>query len=244
MKNRDRNAARETMIGMVRTLICAWCGVCMAGCFTHRSPYVHVTFLNVGTQDLKEVYAYFGHREAMAGWLVAGGSAGHMYFNGPITPEARVVFRRGDGPLMERVVAVVIPPMQEKIDSYELVFRINSDQETVMFSLGDIKQKKTLLGLAKKPDDIRRERKTALAPIHLAGKWVIAGPYNVGKPCEIMQTATSLVFVNESDGRSDGAFEGENSVVALDWDGLRGTVTDDSTRIDWRNGTWWIRTPQ
>jgi hypothetical protein len=77
---------------------------------------------------------------------------------------------------------------------------------------------------------------------HLAGNWQMGGPYNVGKPCRIAQTGKDLIFVNENSGESSGVLKSESEVIALNWEGgLSGILTNNATRINWRNGTWWIR---
>jgi hypothetical protein len=111
---------------------------------------------------------------------------------------------------------------------------INSTQPLIK------EQNARLEGLEKKLDVIQK----ALAPVNLAGKWKMGGPYKVGQPCEIIQSENSLIFVNEGGGRADGTFEGNKTVVAVGWDGLKGDITENSSRINWRNGTWWIRENQ
>ena len=76
----------------------------------------------------------------------------------------------------------------------------------------------------------------------LAGDWQMGGPYNVGKPCQILQSGNHLTFVNENGAESSGVFKSKSVVIALDWEGgIRGTLNKNATRINWRNGTWWIR---
>ena len=70
----------------------------------------------------------------------------------------------------------------------------------------------------------------------------MGGPYNVGMPCQIIQDGSNLVFVNENGQKSSGGLVDPYTVVATDWEnGLRGTLTWDKNRIDWANGTWWVR---
>jgi hypothetical protein len=76
----------------------------------------------------------------------------------------------------------------------------------------------------------------------LAGDWKMGGPYNVGKPCQILQSGNELTFVNENGAQSSGVFKSKSVVIALDWEGgIRGTLNKNATRINWKNGTWWIR---
>ena len=77
---------------------------------------------------------------------------------------------------------------------------------------------------------------------NLAGAWRMGGPYNVGRPCQIIQENEALTFVNEHGNQSSGNFQSDTQVIATDWEnGLIGTLTDDHNRINWKNGTWWIR---
>jgi len=77
---------------------------------------------------------------------------------------------------------------------------------------------------------------------HLAGDWKMGGPYNVGKPCQILQADNYLTFVNENGDKSRGVLKNKTEVIALDWEGgLNGILTNGATRINWKNGTWWLR---
>ena len=76
----------------------------------------------------------------------------------------------------------------------------------------------------------------------LAGDWEMGGPYNVGMTCHIRQSGADLTFVNEKGDESSGAFNSKSEVVALDWEGgLTGKLIKNSTRINWRNETWWVK---
>jgi hypothetical protein len=76
----------------------------------------------------------------------------------------------------------------------------------------------------------------------LNGNWQMGGPYNAGQSCQIIQQENSLTFINENGQRSSGWFIDSSTVIANDWDGgLQGTISADGSRIDWANGTWWIR---
>jgi hypothetical protein len=79
-------------------------------------------------------------------------------------------------------------------------------------------------------------------PVQLAGNWTMAGPYNVGRPCVILQSDNYLTFINERGDKSQGVLQNKTEVIALDWEGgLIGTLTKNANRINWANGTWWIR---
>lgn len=76
----------------------------------------------------------------------------------------------------------------------------------------------------------------------LGGNWKMGGPYNAGRPCQIIQQGNTLTFINENGDRSAGEFTDSATVVATDWEGgLRGAVSAEGDRIDWANGTWWVR---
>lgn len=64
---------------------------------------------------------------------------------------------------------------------------------------------------------------------------------NGGMACQILQTGTNLTFVNEKGEKCNGVLQTKSKVVALDWGGLVGDLTNDATRINWKNGTWWLK---
>jgi len=76
----------------------------------------------------------------------------------------------------------------------------------------------------------------------LGGDWNMGGPYNVGKPCKIIQNGEAITFVNENGDKSTGILKDNTTVMATDWEGgLQGLLADGATRIDWKNGTWWLK---
>jgi hypothetical protein len=74
----------------------------------------------------------------------------------------------------------------------------------------------------------------------LGGDW----SYN-GQPCHVLQNGSNLTFINERGDKSGGTLIAKQSqVIALDWEGgLQGDLADNASRIDWRNGTVWIKQP-
>src|SRR6266850_1506526 len=75
---------------------------------------------------------------------------------------------------------------------------------------------------------------------NLGGCWNRTG--DPDKLCSIIQTGDDLLFVNESNGKSNGRFERDRVVIAIDWEGgLKGTIANNGTRIDWANNTSWER---
>src|SRR6185436_2263038 len=76
----------------------------------------------------------------------------------------------------------------------------------------------------------------------LGGEWKMGGPYNQGKPCKIVQRGDVLTFVNENGDESSGTFKDRAKVEVKDWEGgLEGVLADGATRINWKNGTWWLK---
>jgi hypothetical protein len=70
--------------------------------------------------------------------------------------------------------------------------------------------------------------------------------------CQIIQNGDDLIFINERGEKSKGVFKDDNSVIATDVENglignLSGKVTNPSTfkgeftRINWANGSYWIR---
>lgn len=78
----------------------------------------------------------------------------------------------------------------------------------------------------------------------ITGNWQMGGPFNVGMSCQIIQEGNDLLFINERGDRSAGSFLDDSTIIAKGWEeGLRGTISSDVNRIDWANGTWWVRSP-
>ena len=80
------------------------------------------------------------------------------------------------------------------------------------------------------------------AKTNIGGAWYMGGPVNVGGKCSIDQNGNDLVFTNENGQTSRGEFVDSSTIVATDWEnGLKGTLSNGGTRIDWANGSWWIK---
>jgi hypothetical protein len=75
---------------------------------------------------------------------------------------------------------------------------------------------------------------------NLNGSWYPNG--NRSLQCSIQQRRGNLTLQNESGDRATGSFNGKWG-VRTNWQGTRitGTISKDGTRIDWSNGTYWIR---
>lgn len=87
----------------------------------------------------------------------------------------------------------------------------------------------------------------------ISGNWDGFWPgWDKGKPCNIRQNGSELIFTNHVGDVSYGYFIqtgwGEwGEVVATDWSNLHGTLSQGTLspgldRIDWSNGSWWVRT--
>ena len=75
---------------------------------------------------------------------------------------------------------------------------------------------------------------------NLNGRWYPNG--NRSLSCSIQQRRGSLTLQNENGDRATGSFNGKWSVTT-NWQGtsIAGTISRDGNRIDWSNGTYWIR---
>lgn len=78
----------------------------------------------------------------------------------------------------------------------------------------------------------------------LAGKWLSWDPRvgTKGVPCTLAQNGKTLSFLNNFNQRSRGNFITQNTIIATDWEGgLRGTVVGGGSRINWANGSYWVK---
>jgi len=75
---------------------------------------------------------------------------------------------------------------------------------------------------------------------NLTGNWYPNG--NRSMQCSIQQRRGNLTLQNENGQRATGSFNGKWN-ISTNWQGTRinGTVTRDGNRINWDNGTYWIR---
>ena|SRR5215831_10430698 len=68
----------------------------------------------------------------------------------------------------------------------------------------------------------------------LTGNWRYGG-----QPAAVSGGIPNLVFKNEHGALSNGRFIDDVTVVASDWNNLRGRRLDGGSVILWENGTWW-----
>lgn len=76
--------------------------------------------------------------------------------------------------------------------------------------------------------------------VSLNGKWYPNG--NRSLSCTIQQRHGNLSLTNEVGQSASGSFDSKRKITT-NWDGnvIHGTVSSDGNRIDWDNGTYWIR---
>jgi len=75
----------------------------------------------------------------------------------------------------------------------------------------------------------------------IAGDWCAQGDKN--KRCSISNNGAFLTFTNEQGSTSSGHFTNmqQTEFSADQWQFVRGTLSPDGLRIDWTNGTYWMR---
>jgi hypothetical protein len=76
--------------------------------------------------------------------------------------------------------------------------------------------------------------------LNLTGTWYAQG--NRSQSCSIQQRGNNLRLSNESGGNASGQMNGKRTLTT-NWNGttIGGTVSDNGNRINWDNGTYWIR---
>jgi len=80
-------------------------------------------------------------------------------------------------------------------------------------------------------------RRISMSFWHLVHGWAL----QYWNACQILQDGRTLTFINEKGGQSAGKFVDSSTVVASDWQGLIGGLNDGGKRINWANGSWWVR---
>jgi WD40-like Beta Propeller Repeat len=73
------------------------------------------------------------------------------------------------------------------------------------------------------------------------GAWCAQGDRN--KHCSIGVNGPFLTLTNENGDTSTGNFGGmgQNTITAVQWNFVQGTLSPDGSRINWTNGTYWTR---
>jgi len=75
----------------------------------------------------------------------------------------------------------------------------------------------------------------------ISGDWCAQGDKN--KRCSISNNGPFLTFTNEQGSSSTGQFTNmqQTEFSATQWQSVRGSLSPDGLRIDWSNGTYWMR---
>ena len=75
----------------------------------------------------------------------------------------------------------------------------------------------------------------------ISGDWCAQGDKT--KRCSISSNGAFLTFTNENGSTSTGHFVNMQQTVfsADEWHFVQGTLSPDGLRIDWTNGTYWMR---
>jgi hypothetical protein len=73
------------------------------------------------------------------------------------------------------------------------------------------------------------------------GAWCAQG--DPSKQASISSNGPMLNLRNESGSTSIGNMQGNNQIVAPEWQFVTGTLSGDGRRINWSNGTFWARCP-
>ena len=76
-------------------------------------------------------------------------------------------------------------------------------------------------------------------PSAFTGAWCAQG--DPTKQASISNNGAFLTLTNENGDTSTGQFQGQNSIVAPGWQFTTGTLSPDSSQINWSNGTFWAR---
>jgi hypothetical protein len=76
--------------------------------------------------------------------------------------------------------------------------------------------------------------------LNLTGTWYAQGDRS--RSCSIQQRGSNLQLSNESGGSASGQMNGKRTLTT-NWNGttIGGTVSSNGNRINWDNGTYWIR---
>jgi len=72
------------------------------------------------------------------------------------------------------------------------------------------------------------------APADISGEYMFNG-----KTTQVVQSGSSLTFINENGGQSSGFFLNSTQVIATNWGNLVGNLVDGA--IQWQNGSTWTR---
>jgi hypothetical protein len=71
------------------------------------------------------------------------------------------------------------------------------------------------------------------------GAWCAQG--DPTKHASISSNGAFLTLTNENGNTSPGNYQGQTGIVAPGWQFVTGTLSQDGSRINWSNGTFWAR---
>jgi hypothetical protein len=71
------------------------------------------------------------------------------------------------------------------------------------------------------------------------GAWCAQG--DPTKHASISSNGAFLTLTNENGDTSPGNYQGQTGIVAPGWQFVTGTLSQDGSRINWSNGTFWAR---
>jgi hypothetical protein len=75
--------------------------------------------------------------------------------------------------------------------------------------------------------------------VNLTGTWYANGDRS--RSCSITQRRGSLTLQNESGQSANGNVSGRQLTTNWAGTGINGTISQNGNRIDWDNGTYWVR---
>jgi hypothetical protein len=157
-----------------------------------------------------------------------------------------------DTPLIAEANLVKAPEAMRELQQKYIDMQQNAATSVAEEFIARLEQQKKALTIEGKLDEAVKAKKDAeqiqkryLVKVperkRLVGKWEgYSGDAKVGA-CEVLQVGDGFVFVNEVGSRSRGLQKDKSTVIAVDWGGLAGTLSPDTTVIQWHNGTSWRR---
>jgi hypothetical protein len=81
---------------------------------------------------------------------------------------------------------------------------------------------------------------------NLSGGWYAHVPQGSGGSSSIEQNGQDLLLINEFGGKSRATYKDPTTIVCIDWANsngskLVGKLVPEQGRINWDNGTWWVK---
>jgi hypothetical protein len=91
------------------------------------------------------------------------------------------------------------------------------------------------------PQPAQQRRNNQQPSAGFLGAWCAQG--DPSKQASISSDGPMLNLRNESGSTSIGNMQGDNQIVAPEWQFVTGALSGDGRRINWSNGTFWARCP-